>query len=55
MRRTFTLISAIVLTILTLLVPASTAAAGTTTAGSHRPVFAFALVTPNTAVAPSWG
>src|SRR6266511_1632882 len=54
MRRTLTLIGGTALMILALLVPAS-AAAATTTATAQRTVFAFALVTPNTAVAPSGG
>jgi hypothetical protein len=54
MRRTLTLIGGTALIILALLVPAS-AAAATTTATAQRAVFAFALVTPNTAVAPSGG
>jgi hypothetical protein len=54
MRRTLTLIGGTALIILALLVPAS-AAAATRTATAQRAVFAFALVTPNTAVAPSGG
>ncbi len=55
MRRTLTVVGGTALMILALLVPASAAAAATTTADSQRAAFAFALVTPNTAVAPSGG
>lgn len=54
MRRTLTLIGGTALMILALLAPASVAAATTTTTSQHT-VFAFALVTPNTAVAASGG
>ncbi len=55
MRRTLTLIGGAALMILALLVPASAAAAATTATNPQGTVFAFALVTPNTAVAPSGG
>jgi hypothetical protein len=54
MRRTLTLICGTALMTLALLVPAGAASATPTTA-RHGNVFSFALVTPNTAVAPSGG
>ena len=55
MRRMLTLIVGTALMILALLPPATAEAAGTTTATSQHSIFVFALITPNTAVAPSGG
>jgi hypothetical protein len=55
MRRTLTLIGGATLMAMALLASASAAAAATTSATTDSTTVSFALVTPNTAVAPSGG